>query len=563
MNKKLPFEKALEDRMNSMPVFNEAKSWEAMNRLLDKHDKRKPVFVWWRYFALLLLLVLLLFGTWKLLYKNDGIKQVKENKMPLASVEKNNLQIANAPVDSNDIKQGPISLIDSNHTEKQRDKAAEYSKQDEKQKLKSLAGNNAPASENAVKNNNDKVKEEQREKNNTTNYNFYFQKSAKKKNKPSLNNNDNNPFIAGTENKYTKKRIRLRSVGKHQSNLFNPGPDNDVENIQLNNKDDQKKPEQPVVKNRDQQAHSNKENKTAWFGLPVPGTNAPELFTLPKGEIIVKKDSSENDKTLSKLMSTVAQPVKTGTLPPAKPGDNTDTLAITKIKTTEKIEPGKEKKSNSFVWSAGIGMQQQVPVGKQQLTSYGFNGKNNFINNYIPSVYLQLEKPSKWFLQAVLGFASPQPTEQINYSRKTTLDNNSGKLSTSLVQLKKLYYHRLLLDFNYYIRPGLSIGAGFGNNWLFKAISEEQFIVKNVQRGNEEITKRIIHRGYTDSFFYSSVPVYLVQLNYRWRKWDFGIRYTADILPFMKYTKPTGEIEQPKNYSLDILLKFRLWRSRK
>ena len=117
------------------------------------------------------------------------------------------------------------------------------------------------------------------------------------------------------------------------------------------------------------------------------------------------------------------------------------------------------------------------------------------------------------------------------------------------------------LSFNYYVLPRLSVGAGGIYSRFYKAIIEQETETKNIQTGAETNSKQIIPRGFTDSFFYKTQIHLLLEADYEWKRFSFGLRYTKDTQPFIKYTRPDGMVYQKKNQTVQFMLRYRLWQS--
>jgi hypothetical protein len=65
-------------------------------------------------------------------------------------------------------------------------------------------------------------------------------------------------------------------------------------------------------------------------------------------------------------------------------------------------------------------------------------------------------------------------------------------------------------------------------------------------------------KGYNDSFLYNSTAGVLLQTDYHWKRVSFGLRYTRNLQPFIKYTKPDGAVLEEKNGVLQAVLRLRL-----
>ncbi len=215
-------------------------------------------------------------------------------------------------------------------------------------------------------------------------------------------------------------------------------------------------------------------------------------------------------------------------------------------------------RNKKYQLSAGIGVQQIVPVGGQKAVSYGYNGIKSTFSDYIPSMYLRLERNKQWFLQGEFNYAAPQLVKEFSYNRHTKADT-SGTITTATLRLKKTFYHEIPISFSYYIHHNWSAGIG-GVYSLFRgAIAEKEIMKNNMQTQTQSVVKQIVPiAGYTDSFLYKSHMYLLLQTDYNWRRLSLGLRYTQDVQPYIRYTLPDGRIDDQKNSSLKFILRFRL-----
>ncbi len=541
MKKKLPFEEAIESKLQQVPTPDEESSWQAMNNLLDKNDKRGIFFPRKRYFILLLILCLLLPGAWLLLHNSKTANRVVDDKNVATAVSQNS---KNTIASTDNIKTGSNNNLDDN-------KAGKVDN----------AFSNTSTKENAVEpNTDDKIKPVAADKNNVT-ISATDTKNVST-NTVSENNNYKNKLVTKNKTIASKKTI-VNTAGNNEevskNNYKNKPARNDQGKKVAKNKKEKATPDvYNSKKNRFNTKTKTRMNATG-SAETDKANDAGEIATEPTAKNIPEdKISKIADDTV------VADPIvitgKTITTPIASPIKNDsikDKIVVAKASSQKK------KKANRFTWSAGIGLQQQIPLGKQKLIAYGFNGHNNIINDYVPSVYLQFENPGKWFAQLEYDYASPRLVGGFAYSRKTTMNNFSGELSTTSLQLKKTFYHETSLSFNYYIMPHWSVGVGGMWRQLYKAISEQRSSLKNIQDQSEEITSKIIPAGYKDSFLYRSNTNLMLQTNYEWRRMSFGLRWSADLQPYIKYTMPSGEIADRKSWALEFLLRIRLLRSGK
>jgi hypothetical protein len=270
--------------------------------------------------------------------------------------------------------------------------------------------------------------------------------------------------------------------------------------------------------------------------VPAPGINANQTNT----DNALQKDSAK--KTAKRTRDSV----KKRTAPP-------DSTVI-----NEKIEAEK----NRLVVSAGIGLQQQIPLGGQKAVPYDYYGRTGSLSDYIPSVYLRVEQEEKWFVQGEFRYGAPQTLADFQYSRQTKVDAQNMTVTT--FRLKKTYYHQLPLSFNYYVLPNFSIGIGGIYSRFHGAVSEKEVKKTDLQTQVETMSKEIVNlQHFNDSFLYKTQVHALFQTEYHWNRFDFGLRYTKDIQPFIKYTQPDGHIDVKKNQTFQFLVRFRVWDSKK
>jgi hypothetical protein len=205
----------------------------------------------------------------------------------------------------------------------------------------------------------------------------------------------------------------------------------------------------------------------------------------------------------------------------------------------------------------------QIPVGGQSGTAYTYKGNTNPLIDYIPSVYINLHKGRKWFIQGEFQYGTPQSVNDFSFSQRTKYDTAVTTVTTTTDQLEKTYYHQLLLNFNYYLRPNWSIGLGGAYSRFHGAVTQEETQATNVQTGAQTIARQIKPiEGFTDSFLYKTQVHVLLQTDYQWKRFSLGLRYLKDIQPYIKYTRPDGGINTKKNQALEFVIRYRLWQSR-
>jgi hypothetical protein len=316
-------------------------------------------------------------------------------------------------------------------------------------------------------------------------------------------------------------------------------------------------------------------------------TNAAKSFRKSEGPDLakVKIDNKKTDDAFPGVRITdpgVSNPgtgqkdstTKTATSEtPADDSKNSQTGLISEVKKADTIQSAasgedpqqiKNKKPSRYSFSAGLGVQQQLRSGTQLAYSSDYYGGNGVFSEHIPSVYFRVHHRENWFAQAEFRFGAPQFVKDYSYARRIRYDTSSNNLVVSSMRLRKLYYHQLPFSFNYNVLPRLSVGAGGVYSIFYRAVTEQETKASNVTTGTESFSKSTQRiPGFRDSFFFKSQVQFILNTDYRWKNFSIGLRYKKDLQPYIKYTKPDGVVEEDMNDAIEVILRYRLWKSRK
>jgi hypothetical protein len=220
----------------------------------------------------------------------------------------------------------------------------------------------------------------------------------------------------------------------------------------------------------------------------------------------------------------------------------------------------KTQPQKKLIVAAGLGLQQQIPIAGQTTVPYSYYGREGSLADYIPSIFIQLQNKHNWFVMGEFRFGAAQSVKEFSYNQNTRVDSSTMDVTMTTMRLKKTYYHQLPLSFNYYLKPNLSVGLGGMYSRFYGAVTEKETDTWNTQTQTSTNFKEIIHiKHFTDSFLYKTQVHFLVQADYQWKRFSFGFRYTKDIQPYIKYTKPDGTVDEEKNQSLQLMVRYRMW----
>ncbi|MBC7946965.1 MAG: hypothetical protein H7Y42_03730 [Chitinophagaceae bacterium] len=222
-------------------------------------------------------------------------------------------------------------------------------------------------------------------------------------------------------------------------------------------------------------------------------------------------------------------------------------------------------KKKEIFFGAGIGVHQLLPIAGQKLTPYNSAGRKGSLADYVPSVYFRMYKGDAWFIHSEFRYGAPQYNREFVYGEEIVSDTFGTVTTTTSTKLKKTFYHQLPLTFNYFIMKDWSIGTGLVWNKFNSAISERDVN----QRNNSSQTDSIISKGVilksseSDSNFAKSYFQAVVETQFRWKRFAVGARYSFGLQPYLKFTLPGGQLREERNQSLQLFLRYELWRSRK
>lgn len=307
---------------------------------------------------------------------------------------------------------------------------------------------------------------------------------------------------------------------------------------------------------------------------PVTQGQKPKTSTKPP---VAAKPSGTKDEPQPPAVTgnrkTDSLSTATISIPPSPVTTKTDTLK--KIDTVKKAanpppadsskratERLQKKKKGSYYVSAGIGLQQQIPIAGQTSTPYNYYGRKGSLADYIPSVYVRLHRDEKWYVQGEFRYGAPQSVKEFPYSQKTVSDSSLFSTTTTTLRLKKTFYHQLPVSFNYYVLPHWSLGTGILYSRFHGAVTEQDIEQRTAQR--DTVFKKVIHiPSSTDSFFTRSQVQILFQTEFTWRRLSLSVRYTRGLQPYIRYRDAAGTVQEQTNQSFDAALRFRIWRSKK
>jgi len=511
MSEKLPYEEQLDQRWDDLPLPDENMAWKDMKRRLDEDDDEKIIVPPPRRgcgIGALLIGLLLLGGLWLL---------VRPEKW-FMSKEKETTQ--------------------QTKDDSQKPKADEGNKKEIKVKVEEGRNNDNK--------NGTRKDEEAKSSSDSITLNSSIQNTSKQKTGSEIKEADTKRTAKGSEPltikddvsvetktpKTTKKKTQTLPVKKNEGKDVSVTKNKKKENILTNEESvsNQKK------KNEVERNLNNDEGEKKDSTSGVVRSNETKTEVTPVKDPVITK--------------------KTDTLATKKPGP-----VVSNTKTAKE----KVKENKPIFFAAGVGLHQQIPIAGQEWTSYGSLGRKGTLSDYIPSINFRMEKQDRWFLQSEFRYGAPQHTKQFTYNQTVKVDTPSLIVTTNSLILKKTFYHQVPITFNYYVLPNWSVGTGVQWNRFSSAVAEESVSRRLPGSTNDSLLGQKIVKISTDSSgaLVKSWMQGVIQTQYQWKRFSIGARYSFGLQPYIKFKLPNQPLQEEKNSSLQIFLRYELWRSKK
>jgi hypothetical protein len=368
----------------------------------------------------------------------------------------------------------------------------------------------------------------------------------------------------GKEKKEMKELVYADSVGKKRS-----GNTVDTSLVNMN---------QSGSKIKDsERAQENKSNPVTTRPVvsrkkqnPKPKNTSPALAQqkdIKENEVAVKKPTGKDVTVIDNDTTETETPKTDSTVTAPKKNDSVK-KKTTDSSTVKKPNPADSSKPKSFFFSAGLSVQQQLPIAGQKASPYNSLGRKGSLLDYIPSVYLRLNRKDKWFLQAEFKYGAPQYTKEFLYHQEDVPDTIGAPprfITSTSNRLKKSFYHQLPVTFNYFVKPNWSVGSGLQWNKFYGAVSDQEVVEHDVFNNTDQVISKGIVVTKTDSTgsFEKSYFQGVFETQYRWKRFSFGARYTFGLQPYITVSLPSQPDRKEKNSNILVFVRYELWKQKK
>jgi hypothetical protein len=266
------------------------------------------------------------------------------------------------------------------------------------------------------------------------------------------------------------------------------------------------------------------------------------------------------------------------------------------------------------LWAAGISLNYNLPVSKQEMSRYNVKGTNNRLLDYIPSVYLRYHFKKQWYIQAEFQHSMPQFTPQnVLFNKLQNITTDSWE--ENAITLQKLYYNNIPLTVHYSPFRNFYIGSGLQFSSLRSSVMLDEVVLW--ENGPNGLTKKVLSRnvavkggngkskgnngnngngnsnnngngngGGNNNGNNNGNPVpvttqptasdtaaqslrssdwrFLLDANYYWRRFTFGARFNKGLNSYIRQNSGNSVNNiNDRNESFQFYLRYNLWESRK
>ncbi len=532
MNRKLPYEKLIAEKLQHLQLPDQEMSWQQMKTKLDAAlplhgSSKRGGGKWWKT---IIIITAMLAGTWGIIYTTtSGDKNTTAAAQPTGDI-KNAGTVSSAPVPATD----PLSasgLSKGNADKKSIDATGAVNARDinispiEIQGDQALADGRKASGEKGIQ-------------------------------QPKTFNNAGNTFD-------TPLNTNTNSKGDLSANeLREMMPEEDAATqhvIASQEKDNLQTTTAPGNSIRDDLAYSYYKNNIADApALPVTagyqsiytetadhssrknilGSNAPGTLTVP-AYVFALPDISTKQKALLREM---------------KRQERKEEKELAKSYRTYHSFWGE---STDRWFAAGIAPYQNIAVAAQQPYHYNSATGKNLITDYIPSPYLQLHVTNRIYLLGEFQFNAPQATPSLLLSQKTLSVPMSNMGYTENIYLRKLYYFNMPVSFYYSPVKNFYVGSGLQFSSFNSGLADmEQRSPGNTLLRSETLK---LKDDSLSARINGSEWRYLFDANYYYNRFMFGVRYNQALQPFVDLRinnslPPT----QARNQAFQLYIRYNL-----
>lgn len=532
MNRKLPYEKIIAEKLQHLQLPDQEMSWQQMKTKLDtslplQDNSKRGGGKWWKT---TIIITAMLAGTWGIIYTTTS---GDEDATPVIQ-------------SANDINAGALSSVPANATDRGSAPGVSAGSADRKSAHATGAVNAPDINISPVEIQGDHALTDGR-------------KASVKKGtqQPKIFNNTGNALAAPLNSNTSDRKAKYSSNEQEQVAAgVVDAPQHAIASLIKNNL-----PTTTIPGNSDQDApvlNYDKNNTAGTPALPV---------TAGYQSVYTESADHSSRKNVLPLNAprTLTVPAYVSVLPDVSAKRKALLREMKRQERKEEKELARSYRTYHSFWgestdrwfAAGIAPYQNIAVASQQPYHYNSAAGKNLITDYIPSPYLQLYVTNRIYLLGEFQFNAPQATPSLLLSQKTLSVPMSNMGYTENIYLRKLYYFNMPVSFYYSPVKNFYVGSGL----QFSSFNSGLADMEQRSPGNTLLRAETLKLK-DDSLsarINGSEWRYLFDANYYYNRFMFGVRYNQALQPFVNLRinnslPPT----QARNQAFQLYIRYNL-----
>lgn len=535
MNRKLPYEKLIEEKLQHLQLPDLEMSWQQMKTKLDaalplQGSSKRGGGKWWKT---TIIITAMLAGTWGIIYTTTSGNKDTTAAQPANSI-KNDGTVSSTPIPTTNTQSA--SGLGTGNTDKN--------------SVHATGAANAPdINISSIKKQGDHAQADGRKAS-----------GEKETQQPKIFNNAANTVAVSLNNNVSQRKDGYPVKGNGSEQVAAGVVDAPQHPIASPIKDNMQTTMVSDNSNQEDLTFSYDKNNNTVF---TPGSSVTAGYQ----SIYTESADHSSRKNILPLNAprTLTVPAYVSALPDVSAKQKALLREMKRQERKEEKELAKSYRTYHSFWgestdrwfAAGIAPYQNIAVASQQPYHYNSATGKNLITDYIPSPYLQLHVTNRIYLLGEFQFNAPQATPSLLLSQKTLSVPMSNMGYTENIYLRKLYYFNMPVSFYYSPVKNFYVGSGLQFSSFNSGLADmEQRSPGNVLLRSETLK---LKDDSLSARINGSEWRYLFDANYYYNRFMFGVRYNQALHPFVDLRinsslPPT----QARNQAFQLYIRYNL-----
>jgi hypothetical protein len=287
---------------------------------------------------------------------------------------------------------------------------------------------------------------------------------------------------------------------------------------------------------------------------------------------LLKKDSIAGEPKLPVVNIDVASAREdSNRILPADTAGKKDTTALPEGKSpvvkqdSSGMKTAAQMRKSDRGFAVAAGFNQFFTVAGQQRSTFNSSGESGSWLDYLPVPQLRYHFNSYLYMTAEAQFNAPQYTRQVAISHRRTDTNILGQRVLRSVFVKKLFYFNLPVSVHVTQVKNLNIGLGMQFSRLTNAVGLFQETQQSPNR--PDIVQSAKIAGIKGDTSYHLLKTqewrFLTDVSYNYKRFLLGARYNHALRPFVNLPLSSVRLEQARNHSLQVYVRYTIWDQRR